>query len=373
MSNTALATTPKGTTTVMPEEQTQPVTVKSILAQPAYQSRFREVLGDKAQQFMTSLINVSNSMSDVEPNSVIQSSMIAAALDLPIDKNLGFAWIVPYKVKGDKFAQFQMGYKGYVQLGLRSGQYKRMNARAINEAAFGGFDEVGEPTINWDKLDETKPVVGYVFAFQLVNGFVKIAYWPKTRVEAHANRYSQSFKGGFDSPWKSNFDEMALKTVIKNELSKWGILSIQMQKALESDSGVIDAEGTISFADNEPAKIAPNFAPPPKLLATPVGNPETGVTKSDDGDLGPQTATATTPVASPAPAKPIAQETKAQMATRMLNEAGVSIEDFRDFLQTKGFIRDGSVIGSWDDVPESYFVKMSDKTLAEAIRTFGKK
>jgi hypothetical protein len=131
-----------------------------------------------------------------------------------------------------------MGYKGYVQLGLRTGQYERMNARVVNEEAFQGWDEVGEPIIDWSVIDESKPAIGYVFAFKLVNGFTKIAYWPKDRVETHAKRFSQSYKSGFDSPWKSDFDSMALKTVIKNELAKWGILSIEMVNAIKHDQAV---------------------------------------------------------------------------------------------------------------------------------------
>lgn len=238
-----------------------PATLRALIQSPAYQSRFKEVLGEKAQQFCTSLINVGQTMQDVEPTSIVQSAMIAAALDLPVDKNLGFAWIVPFKKGGGpKLAQFQMGFKGYIQLGLRSGQYKRMNARAINAEAMKGYDEVGEPIIEWDKVDESKPVIGYVFAFALVNGFSKVAYWPKTRVEEHAKRYSQSFRGGYDSPWKSHFDEMALKTVIKNELSRWGIMSIQMQQAIAKDQAVINVEGEVTFPDNEAEPERPKLA-----------------------------------------------------------------------------------------------------------------
>lgn len=235
-----------------------PVTLKSLLAKPDYQARFKEVLGEKAQQFCTSLINVGNTMLDCDPHSIIQSSMIAAALDLPIDKNLGFSWIVPYKRNDEKLAQFQIGYKGFVQLALRSGQYKRMNARSVNAEVFVKWDEVGEPVLDWEKMDESKPVAGYVFAFQLVNGFTKVCYWPKKRIEEHAKRYSQAYRKGYESPWKSNFDGMALKTVVKNELAKWGILSIQMQEAATKDQAVVEVDGTVTFADN--AETAPQPA-----------------------------------------------------------------------------------------------------------------
>lgn len=223
MSNTAI------------QRQDQPRTLKAILQEPGYLHRFEEILGKRTPQFVSSVLSVGNSLGpNCDPMSIVTSAMTAATLDLPVDKNLGFAWIVPYKGK----AQFQMGYKGYIQLGLRTGQYERMNARLVNAEAFQGWDEVGEPIIDWSQIDEAKPTVGYVFAFKLVNGFTKIAYWPRERVEAHAKRYSQSYGGNYDSPWKSNFDQMALKTVIKNELSKWGILSIEMQKAIKLDQAI---------------------------------------------------------------------------------------------------------------------------------------
>src|SRR5947207_812268 len=105
-------------------------TLQSLVKQPAYSERFRQVLGDRAPQFVSSLLQIGNSLYDVEPRSILAAAMTAAALDLPINPNLGFAWIVPYKTGGVKVAQFQMGSKGFIQLALRTGQYRRMNARA---------------------------------------------------------------------------------------------------------------------------------------------------------------------------------------------------------------------------------------------------
>jgi recombination protein RecT len=222
--------------------------LKSLLRDPVYQDRFKEILGARAAQFVSSVLSVGSSLgSDCEPTSIIASAMTAATLDLPVDKNLGFAWIVPYKQNGKKLAQFQMGYKGYIQLGLRTGQYERMNARVINAEAFKGWDEVGEPIIDWSLVDESKPSVGYAFAFKLVNGFTKIAFWPRERVEAHAKRFSQSYKGNYASPWTSDFDSMALKTVIKNELAKWGIMSIEMVNAIKLD------QSTKQSLDDDPS------------------------------------------------------------------------------------------------------------------------
>lgn len=224
-------------------------TVKSLLRREDYQSRFKEILGQRAAQFSASVVNISRdkNIAECDPASVIAAAIVAATLDLPVDKNLGFAWIVPYK----QVASFQMGYKGYVQLALRSGQYARMNAKPVNKEAFDGYDDVGEPRILWDKVDERQPAVGYAFAWKLVGGFSKTCYWPKERVEAHAKQYSQSYRGGYQSPWKTHFDQMALKTVIKNELSDWGILSIGMQLAMKHDQGAqVDIESEVVYVDN---------------------------------------------------------------------------------------------------------------------------
>lgn len=249
--------------------QSAPQTVKDFLALPAYKARFGEVLGQRAPQFMASLVAISSqpNLARCEPRSVIASAMIAATLDLPIEKSLGFAHVVPY---GD-VAQFQMAAKGYVQLALRSAQYQRMNAKPINSEAFAGYDEVGEPRINWELLDETKPAVGYVVAWKLTNGFTKIAYWTKAKVEAHAAQFSQAFKKKkMDSPWFTNFDKMALKTVVMNELRAWGILSVQMQTALKHDmTSQKDVDADPEYVDGDTVDIASDSNPQAEQQARP--------------------------------------------------------------------------------------------------------
>src|SRR5262245_1494397 len=170
--------------------------VKALLAQDAMKNRFREVLGERAPQFMASIANVALQLPGVEPMSIIGAANVAALVDLPIDKNLGFAHIVPYSSDGKRVAQFQMGYKGFIQLALRTGQYESMNAKPINDAAWGGWDEIGEPIIHWNKIDESKPAVGYAFAWKLITGFKKTIYWSKEKIDAHAKRYSAAVKSG---------------------------------------------------------------------------------------------------------------------------------------------------------------------------------
>jgi recombination protein RecT len=208
-----------------------------LLKQDGIMARVEALLGDRAPQFTSSLLALTNSsraLSECDPKTVLASAMVAATMDLPINPNLGFAYIVPY----GGVAQFQMGWKGFVQLAMRSGQYARMNAVTVNAEALAGVDEMGEPVIAWEKLDETKPAIGYVFGFKLVNGYTKIAYWSKAKVEAHAQRYSQAYRAKKkDSPWFTNFDAMGMKTVTKNTLAKWGVLSIAMERAITEDTG----------------------------------------------------------------------------------------------------------------------------------------
>lgn len=259
-----------------------PASLSTLLAQPGYQSRFTEVLKHRAPQFLSSVIQVGRSLGDdCDALTIISGAMTAASLDLPINKNLGFAWLVPYKERGIKKAQFQMGYKGYIQLALRTGQYRRMNAGPINKECLGSYDSVGERVVDFSKFDPYKEAAAYFFAFEMVNGFVKMAVWDKRDVEAHAKRYSQSYRGGFDSPWKTNFDEMATKTVISNELRQWGILSVEMQQAMERDGAIVAGidEPVVSFPD-EPVKMVEAEQQP--IDAGP-GKPD-----PDDGDLGPQ-------------------------------------------------------------------------------------
>jgi recombination protein RecT len=384
---------------------TQPnETLASLLRQPNYANRFKEVLGDRAGQFVSSILSVGATMKDVEPTSIISSAMIAASLDLPINKNLGFAWIVPYIDKGRKTAQFQMGYKGFVQLALRSGQYSRMNVRPVNAEAFDGYDEVGEPIINWGNLDETKPEVGYVFAWKLTNGFTKVCYWSKEKVEAHAQRYSQSYRKGYESPWKTHPREMAMKTVVKNELARWGVLSIQFQDALNADQSV-DANGEVEFPDNpppEPAKKPPldikaevkaepplpsqgpsnkGPAPEPKAAApAPAAQPKPEPPKEEPPKPQPteEPGPAFENAAPAAEAQPEAQadpETPQQGIGKILEQAGVPFDDFTDWLVNTGRYRDAKSMPNIDAMPfEVCKALVSDpKILQKACRIYGTK
>lgn len=240
----------------------QGTTLKSLLSSPTVMNRFEEVLGKRAPQFTTSILGLYNSekmLQKAEPMSVISSAMVAATLDLPVDKNLGYAWIVPY----GGIAQFQLGYKGYIQLALRTGQYKFINCIPIREGELQKWNPLTEELdIDFEKR-KSDSVIGYAAYFELLNGFRKTSYWPKADVEKHKKRFSKS-----DFGWKNDWDAMALKTVLKAILSKWGILSVEMQSALKEDgeeqreriditdempeTEIIDADEKQSAKDDDP-------------------------------------------------------------------------------------------------------------------------
>ncbi|GHV25761.1 hypothetical protein FACS189465_3670 [Clostridia bacterium] len=194
-------------------------------------------------------------------------------MELPFDQNLGFAWAVPYK----NVATFQIGCKGYIQLALRTGQYKSLNARDVRAGELSGRDYIGDPIINWlpDEERENKQIIGYMAGLELVNGFKKIIYWSTSEIEKHANRYSQSYKRNsrFNNVWSSNFDKMAEKTLIKALISRYGILSTDMQRAVQSDHSKINIDfetgtETIDYFDNPTTNVGLTTEQQAELLKT---------------------------------------------------------------------------------------------------------
>jgi recombination protein RecT len=233
---------------------TQPKTVKTLLASPAMQQRFGEILKERAPQFLAAVTSqAATSLAQCKPESVIAAAFLAATLDLPVNKELGYAWLVPYRDKGEQVAQFQIGYKGFVQLAQRSGVYQRLNACVIREGAFKGLDGFGEPIIDFAANgDPNGKVVGYFCGFKLSNGFEKRAYWSREQCEAHGKRFSKTYANG---PWKTDFDAMALKTVIKHTLTHWGPMSVEIRDAANFDQAAkadIDSDAVyVDRADGE--------------------------------------------------------------------------------------------------------------------------
>lgn len=225
------------------------MTIKHMATSPQMVARFQDVLGDKdkAAQFLASVVsavNRNNKLQECDPQSVMASAMVAATLNLDINGSLGFAAIVPYK----GMAQFQIMTKGLVQLALRSGQYRTINVVEIFQDELVHQDIItGEielkPVADGDRAHgRTDNVAGYVAYMELINGFRKMVYWSSEKILNHAKRFSKSWDGEKQrfypfSAWADHYEAMSKKTVLKNMLSSWGILSTQMQTAMVEDGG----------------------------------------------------------------------------------------------------------------------------------------
>ena len=235
------------------------LTTKQYFAQDGVKKKFDELIGKRSAQFITSVLQIVNSnklLMSASPESIYNACTMAATLDLPINQNLGYAYIVPYKNQ----AQFQMGWKGFVQLAQRTGQYLRINVVEVYDNQFKSFNTLTEELDADFSLDGVGEIVGYCCYFKLLNGFEKIVYWSKLKVNNHAHKYSQAYKSANGmTPWKDadQFHEMAKKTVLKNTLAKWGILSIEMQKATITDQAVINDVDKldVNYIDNELEKV----------------------------------------------------------------------------------------------------------------------
>ena len=230
--------------------QKEAKTVKGMLESGRFKKKFEEMLGKKAAGFISSIIAVTNSsnyLMKADPATVIGAAAQAAMLDLPINQSLGFAYIVPYKGA----AQFQLGYKGYIQLAQRSGQYVDIGAKTVYE----GELEYENRLLDKFRFGErtSDKVIGYLAYFRLTNGFEKMLYMTIDEAQAHAKKYSQNYKGGTDKWGLADFNVMAEKTVLKRLLSKYGPLSIesvQMSQALANDGGVISMNNDGDFDVN---------------------------------------------------------------------------------------------------------------------------
>jgi len=213
--------------------------------------RLNQLVGENSEKWISNILNVgtgSKQLRECDPKTIVHAAIQSIALKLDLDKNLGFAYIVPY----GKVAQFQMGYKGFIQLAMRSGQYKTMNVTAIREGQLISNNILtGEIEFNAESKTSDK-IIGYAAYFRLVNGFEKTLYMTSEAIEKHAKQYSKMFNHS-ESLWKKDFEKMALKTVLKLLLSKYGILSVDMQVALKTDQSVInDIEGSeIDYIDVE--------------------------------------------------------------------------------------------------------------------------
>lgn len=248
-----------------------PLITTAFVTAEAVQKRFKEVLGEKAQSFTASLVSAIQTNPELqkcERQSVINAALIAASLDLPINQNLGFAYIIGYKNtkltkkygRDVSVASFQLGYKGFVQLALRTGQYETVNAVEIKKGEYQGQDRLRGGVhfrfIEDDEEREALPTVGYAAIIELKTGYSKTIYWSKKKMEIHAKKYSQAYKADIKwnnkkSFWMQDFDSQGMKTVLKTLISKWGIMTTELETAISVDQSVIDDKGKIGFPDND--------------------------------------------------------------------------------------------------------------------------
>nr|DAS74472.1 MAG TPA: RecT protein [Caudoviricetes sp.] len=235
----------------------KPKTLRELFNNPIIKTKIEQLVGKNSATFATSVMQIANSnamLRTADPTSIFNAACMAATLNLPLQNGLGFAYIVPFKNNKERKveAQFQIGYKGFIQLAQRSGQFKRLVALPVYKNQLLKKDFINGFEFDWEQEPEKdENPIGYYAYFKLVNDFSAELYMSHDDIVKHAQRYSQTFKKGF-GVWHDNFEAMALKTVMKLLLSKQAPLSVEMQQAVLADQAVVkDAENQeFNYADN---------------------------------------------------------------------------------------------------------------------------
>lgn len=242
-----------------------------IIKTERYQNLIASTLKNpvKIERFVaaiTSAVAVNPALQECDPATILSGALLGETLGLSPSPQLGQYYLVPFNnsKKGCKDAQFQLGYKGYIQLALRSGQYKKLNVIAVKEGELMRFDPLSEDLelnlIEDDSERESRQTIGYAAMFEYLNGFRKTIYWSRAKMESHALKYSKGYaaKKGYTF-WEKDFDSMAFKTMLRQLISKWGIMSIELQTAIENDlHEVNEDEPEIVQAVTEPQSETTN-------------------------------------------------------------------------------------------------------------------
>lgn len=254
-------------------------TFSVFMASDAVKQKINQMMsGKEGGKFITSLISlVANNpaIAKCDHSTILASALLGESLKLSASPQLGQFYIVPFNdTKNNRtVAQFQLGYKGYIQLAIRSGYYKKLNVLAIKEGELKQYNPLDETLevnlIEDDEVREQTPTIGYYAMFEYQNGFTKTLYWSKAKMQAHAQKYSQSYRKDLKnktswSYWVKDFDGMAFKTMLRQLISKWGLMSIDFQTAITNDMAVITEQGQPQFVDNQEDIIE----------ATPIEQPE---------------------------------------------------------------------------------------------------
>lgn len=286
----------------------QKKTFSAFMTAPNIKARINEVVGKNAQSFMTSIVSAVSAnpaLQECEPSSILSAAFLGEGLKLSPSPQLGQYYIVPYdnKKAGVKQAQFQLGYKGYIQLAIRSGYYRKINVIAIKDGELVRFDPLNED-IEVNLIDdyeerEARETVGYYAMFEYTSGFRKAIYWPKSKMLCHADRFSKAFSKEsykkllagqipekdmwkYSSFWYKDFDAMAYKTMLRQLISKWGVMSVDLQKAYEADEALIKEDGTAEYIDIEEAPATAPVQPANTAKEATLKEPEQAPADDDD-------------------------------------------------------------------------------------------
>lgn len=233
--------------------------IATFLTSEKSKNQIMDIVGEKATPtFISSIVSAvqtNPALQKCTNKSILSAALLGESLKLPPSPQLGNIYFVPYKNKGVDEAQFQLGYKGMIQLAIRSGQYRKIVASEIKEGEITGFNPITEefsvnPITDIEKRAKAK-TVGYYAMLELVNGFKKEIFWTKEQMESHAIKYSKGYakKSGYTF-WEKDFDAMAKKTMLRQLISKWGIMSTEMQTAYQADMSVIREDGSFDYVDN---------------------------------------------------------------------------------------------------------------------------
>ena len=250
-------------TNTLVTQRTQQGGLATYLTKAAVKQQINNIVGGNSQRFTSAIISavtVNQELQKCSNRSILSGALLGESLKLSPSPQLGQYYLVPFndRQKG-KVAQFQLGYKGYIQLAVRSGYYKKLNVVAIKEGELIKFnpltEEIDVRLIEDEDIRENTPTIGYYAMFEYTNGFRKAIYWSKARMENHAKKYSAGYsrdlqRGTQYTFWSKDFDAMAYNTMLRQLISKWGIMSIDMQNAVESDMAVINEDGSKDYVDN---------------------------------------------------------------------------------------------------------------------------
>ena len=278
-------------TNTLTQKKPQRLGLSAYLTNDAVKDQINKVVGGKdGQRFISAIISATNAnpaLQECTNKSILSGALLGESLKLSPSPQLGQYYLVPYEDKNEgKVAQFQLGYKGYIQLAIRSGQYKKLNVLAIKEGELVHFDPLNEEIevklIEDEEEREQATTIGYYAMFEYINGFRKAIYWSKNKMIAHADKFSPAFSkdggvvktkygernkvsfadfeaGNYDkkdawmysSFWYKDFDQMAFKTMLRQLISRWGIMSIEMTTAIDADMAIINEDGTKNYVETE--------------------------------------------------------------------------------------------------------------------------